>query len=139
MLRSLLLVVVLYFSPAHAASPTTQQILNEVSSELVECSAYFNILSVADENSNHLTRATGWKAIADHALDMALVGTEAAGLKVETVEARLRMYLKEMADRIGMNTSNISILMADYKDRCTEALNEPEKRLAYWQQRLSRP
>jgi hypothetical protein len=42
------------------------------------------------------------------------------------------MAVQDMIKRIDKNTSNISILMADYNDRCIEAMTDPKKRAEYW-------
>ena len=57
----------------------------------------------------------------------------------ETVSARYQMALKDMSDRIGKNTSNISILMVDYNDRCVEAMTDVNKRIQFWMQKLDKP
>jgi len=47
------------------------------------------------------------------ALNKAVIATKEAGLKEEAVGARYNLAIKDMSERIGKNTSNISILMAD--------------------------
>jgi hypothetical protein len=37
-----------------------------------------------------------------------------------------------MSDRIGGNTSNVSILMPVYEELCTQAISEPQRRFEYW-------
>ena len=118
-----------YVSTAHAASPRPEQVTNEVAFELAECAAYFAIFSVAMENSNNPDLAQGFKQYGDDALGKAVIATKKAGLKGETVTARYDMALQEMADRIGNNTSNLSILMADYDDRCIDAMTNVNKRI----------
>jgi hypothetical protein len=124
-------------SAAHAASATPERIINEVAFEMAECAAYFAICSVAMENSPDL--AAGFEKYGDEALRKALVTTRKAGLKDETVVARYDMALQEMGDRIGNNKSNISILVADYDDRCIDAMTDTNKRIEYWRQKLSQP
>jgi hypothetical protein len=126
-------------SPAHAASPSPEQVTNEVTFELAECAAYFAICSAAMENSNNPDLAQGFKKYRDDALGKALIATKKARLKGETVTARYDMALQEMADRIGNNTSNLSILMADYDDRCIDAMTNVNKRIEYWRQKLNQP
>ena len=40
--------------------------------------------------------------------------------------------------RIDMNTSNISVLMNDYRDLCQEVMTDPEKRGRYWTERAAK-
>jgi hypothetical protein len=126
-------------STAHAASPTPEQIVNEVAVEMAECAAYFAICSVALENSNSPDLAEGLKQYGDDALRKALIASRQAGLTDEIVVARYDMALQEMGDRIGNNTSNLSILMADYDDRCIDAMTDVNKRIEYWREKLNPP
>ena len=126
------LLTVFVFSTAYAAPPTPEQVFNEVAHEMIECAAYFGIVSVAMENSNKPDMAEHYKKFGDDALLKALFATKKAGMKDETVSARYQMALNEMSDRIGMNTSNISILMAKYNDVCIEAMTDVNKRLQFW-------
>jgi hypothetical protein len=130
--------VALNVSLAHAASPTPEIVINNYAQELTECAAYYSIVSVAMENSNQPDAAQRSKNISDDALLKALLASEKAGLKSETVKARYEMAITSMVDRIDENTSNISILMADYHELCIEAMTDMEKRLQYWTQKLSR-
>jgi hypothetical protein len=42
------------------------------------------------------------------------------------------MAVADMVKRIDRNTSNISILMADYNELCVEVMTDPKKRGQYW-------
>jgi hypothetical protein len=48
------------------------------------------------------------------------------------------MAVEEMSKRIDMNTSNISVLMNDYRDLCQEVMTDPEKRGRYWTERAAK-
>ena len=41
-----------------------------------------------------------------------------------------------MSDRIGGNTSNVSVLFPEYGELCTQAINEPRQRFEYWNSKL---
>ena len=110
-------------------------VLNNMAQETVECAAYFGVVSVALENSNKLDAAKEYEEFRDKALERAVIVTEKAGLNPETVGARFNVAVTEMTKRIDKNTSNISILMADYKDLCTEVMTNAEKRGRYWMER----
>ncbi len=110
-------------------------VFNSMAHEMVECAAYFAVVSVALENSNDPESAKEYEGFRDMALERAAVVTEQAGLKLETVAARFEMAVKDMTARIDKNTSNISILMTDYHDLCIKVMNEPEKRGQYWIER----
>ena len=115
-----------------AASQESQQVFNDMAMELAECAAYFGIVSIAMENSKKPDQAAEWNKQRDKALEFAAMVTKEAGLKQETVGARFSMAVEDMIKRIDRNTSNISILMADYNERCIEAMTEPKKRARYW-------
>jgi hypothetical protein len=133
------LLLALFVSTAHAASPTPEQIINNVAQEMAECAAYFGVVSVALENSNEPVKAEAFKKFMYDALNKAAIATKEAGLKEETVGARYNLAIKDMSERIGKNTSNISILMGDYDGRCIEAMTDVNKRIEFWRQRLSKP
>ena len=92
-------------------------------------------MSIGFENSNKPDAAKKYEKIRDKALERAVMVTAEAGPKPETVDARFNMAVKEMTKRIDMNTSNISVLINDYGDLCTEVMTDPEKRGDYWTKR----
>jgi len=110
-------------------------VLNNMAQETVECAAYFGIVSVGLENSNKLDAAKKYEEFRDKALERAVIVTKEAGLNPETVGARFDMAVKDMSKRIDKNTSNISMLMADYNDLCIEVMTNVEKRGQYWTER----
>ena len=87
-------------------------------------------MSVALENSNDPNGAKNYNEVMVKALERAALVTEKAGLKPETVEARFKMAADDTMKRIDKNTSNISILMTDYKDLCIEVMTD-----VYWIER----
>ena len=110
-------------------------VFNNMAQETVECAAYFGIVSIGFENSNKPDAAKKYEEVRDTLSSDAAILTEQAGLKAETVGARFNMAVEEMSKRIDMNTSNISVLMNDYRDLCQEVMTDPEKRGRYWTER----
>lgn len=106
--------------------------LNNASHEFVQCAAYFLIVSVAFENSKKPTEAGQYKKISDDALGYAYSSGKTAGLLEETTAARFEMEFVGMSDRIGKNTSNISILGKDYAVSCKYAMENPAERIDAW-------
>jgi len=113
-------------------------IFNNMAQETVECAAYYGVTSVGLENSNKPDTAKKYEELRDKALERAAIITEEAGLKLETLSARFDIAVKEMIERIDKNTSNLSILMADYHDLCTEVMTDAEKRAQYWMERAAK-
>ena len=107
-------------------------VFNNMAQETVECAAYYGVVAVGFENSNEHNAAKKYEEIRDNALERAIAITQQAGLKPETVGARFDMAVTKMSKRIDENTSNISILIADYNDLCIEVMTNMEERAQYW-------
>jgi hypothetical protein len=133
------MVVALVAWTAVAVSQETKQVFNNMAMELAECAAYFGVVSIAMENSNKPEQAKAWEEQRDKALEFAAIVSKEAGLKEETVGARFSMAVEDMSKRIDKNTSNISILMADYNEPCIKAMTDPKERARYWFERLAAP
>ena len=127
-------VLVLASGSAHAVTP--EQVFNEMSHEMVECSVYFTIVTVGLQNSNDLALAEKYERARDDAGAMALKLNKMAGLKDDVAFARIKIAQKMMSDRIGGNTSNVSVLFPEYGELCTQAINEPQQRFEYWNSKL---
>ena len=67
---------------------------------------------------------------------MALKLNKMAGLKDDVAFARIKIAQQMMSDRIGGNTSNVSILIPEYGELCTQAIKEPKQRFEYWNSKL---
>jgi len=119
-------------NPAQAVEDEWKRAMNNLAHEYVYCSAYFAIVAVAAENSGNNKLRDQYNAAGDTALQNALMVGEDAGLLPETHSARLELAVKELADRIGNNTSNISILFRDYSDLCVQAMEDIGARIDYW-------
>ena len=126
--------LVLASSSAHAVTP--EQVFNEMSHEMVECSVYFTIVTVGLQNSNDLALAESYERARDDAGAMALKLNKMAGLKDDVAFDRIKIAQKMMSDRIGGNTSNVSILIPEYGELCTQAIKEPQQRFEYWNSKL---
>ena len=49
---------------------------------------------------------------------------------------RIKIAQKMVSDRVGGNTSNVSVLLPEYGELCTQAINEPQQRFEYWNSKL---
>lgn len=106
--------------------------MNNLAHEYVICAAYFSIVAIAAENSNDAGLAEQYYAVANSALESAAMVGEEANLLPETHGARFDIAVKDMSDRIGGNTSNISILFAAYGESCQETINNMEGRMEHY-------
>ena len=50
--------------------------------------------------------------------------------------ARLELDVKSMASEIGKDISNISILMNKYSNRCEEIMEDPDKMMNEWVEKI---
>lgn len=128
------------FSASFAVDDETEKrMFNELAYEAIECVSYFLITSEGFRNSPNLKGsekgAQDYQKAADKLLMWAFALSKQAGLHPKTVESRLSLEMKDQMKRINNNTSNISILMADYLDSCTEVASDPEKRAELWLKR----
>ena len=126
--------LVLANGSAHAVTP--EQVFNQMSHEMAECSVYFTIVTNGLQNSNDLARAERYERARDDAGAMALKLNKMAGLKDDVAFDRIKVAQKMMSDRIGGNTSNVSVLLPEYGELCTQAINEPQQRFEYWNSKL---
>ena len=126
--------LVLASGSAHAVTP--EQVFNEMSNEMVECSVYFTIVTNGLQNSNDLALSERYERARDDAGAMALKLNKMAGLKDDVAFDRIKVAQKMMSDRIGGNTSNASVLLPEYGERCTQAINQPQQRFEYWNRKL---
>ena len=122
--------------PVIAADEVKQRMFNNMAHEAIQCVSYFMIMSQALKNSPKLEKsaetAIGFENAANKLLGWAIGLSKEAGLKLETVQSRLSMEMKGQMARIDKNTSNISILMADYNEVCVEVASDPKKRVKHW-------
>ena len=119
--------LVLASGSAHAVTP--EQVFNEMSQEMVECSVYFTIVTNGLQKSNDLALAERYERARDDAGAMALKLNKMAGLKDDVALARIKIAQQMMSDRIGGNTSNVSVLLPVYGELCTQAINKPKQQL----------
>lgn len=120
------------------AQPTEDAVrraTNEASFEMVECAAYFMVIS----NGLRQTPGEKFQATADRyeklsgeAMSYGLHMANLIDQKQETVVARLEMATKQMIEEMGNDYVNVSILMNKYGDTCTIAMEDPASRLEYW-------
>lgn len=111
---------------AQEASPRFKAAANNLSHDLVTCSAYFFISSDAVERSGATDASEQYKTAAYNALELAVATGDMVGLLAETHTARLELELDSMKKRIANDYSNISILLRDYSDHCVALLNNPQ-------------
>jgi hypothetical protein len=127
-------------SYAQTVDDQMRRVMNNLSHEYLQCSAYFAVVAVAAENSGNNELRDQYNQIGDTALANAIMVGEEANLLPEVHTARLELAVKEMAERINNDTANISILFRDYADLCKQAMEDIGARMDFWvNQELARP
>ena len=119
--------IVVGFLVSGAVAYDEERAKNNFASELVECSAYFNIGSEGIRRTGKLEAAAQAEANSKVALDAARQYS-----KDEVVLARFKLALEAQANLIGHDYANLSLLITKYGDICKRALENPGDRLQYW-------
>ena len=122
----------------NAASPSKEQVLNNMSHELVECIAYYGIVIDGAEKEKEYALARKYNQVLDKVMEMAIYAGLAAGLNDEAQVARLDIARKTLSEKIDHNLSNIAILNKEYSVVCKEAVEYPDKRVKYWYSKLDK-
>lgn len=133
------IILALSMSSAASSDEHTKGIMkeaaNNVSSELVECSMYFEISSEGLRRSGQRDAADAYKSVSEVALDRALAAAQ-LGRSAEMAEkvtlARAELALKDMIAEMENDISNISILQNNYATRCKTVLEHPKRIMEEW-------
>lgn len=131
MLNILLAVIFLIVStslPANAYD--AERAKNNFSHELAECSVYFLLISEAVSRQN--TQEGDDLSNRYREAGEVLLEGAANFSQPETALARAEISMKEMISKIDNNFENISILMNQYMEQCTQVYQAPEERFQYW-------
>ena len=117
----------------------SKEISNNVSEEYVTCAAYYSIAAEALRRSGELETAAKMAESRNSALQYALIAAK-EGRTQEMAEkvtlARLDLNMKSMTNEIDNDIGNISILMNRYADRCKEIMENPDKIMAEWADKI---
>lgn len=119
----------------------SKELSNNVSEEYVTCAAYYSIASEAIRRSGDIKTAVKYEEARDAALQYALIAAKEGRTKemAEKVTlARLDLNMKSMTKEIDNDIGNISVLMNKYADRCKEILENPDKIMAEWTDKILR-
>ena len=112
-----------------------KEISNNVSEEYITCAAYFSIVSEAMRRSGDAEVASKYEAYRDLAVQYALIAAK-EGRTQEMAErvslARFELNVKSMTNEIDNDIGNISILLNKYSARCKEIMEDPEKVMVEW-------
>jgi hypothetical protein len=117
-----------------------QSAVVKIADEMVECAAYFDVVSVALVNSGARETAEGYVKARKLAVD------RANSLKPGIVDTLYNRLIRDLADRIivanpakhieptltNISIADISLLRTQYGKLCKEVMNSPGARAEHW-------
>lgn len=139
---AVLISLVVLARPA-AAQPTPEEVAAEitdnVSTEFVECGAYFSIAEGAFARDGNHETAQKLRDASDRAIAIALMTAQqnrSKEMAEKVTLARFQSDMDDMGDVIGNNYGNMSLLNSKYVDRCIEALNDSASVMRRWGEKI---
>ena len=115
------------------------EISNNISEEYVTCSAFYFISSKGLKRSGDLETASKYEDYSISAIQFALISSEkdrTQEMAEKETMSRLEIKVKSMLKDIDNNISNISILTDKYLDHCKEIMEDPNKIVAEWTDKI---
>ena len=108
-------------------------IYNNLSSEYMECQHYYLIASEAmktnDPDSKIIKNAVDSSKLAG---ELAFMYGDEAGMTVDGMLARSKLYVDDMLKSMDNNYANISVLLIKYGEKCKSMIETPEVRNQFW-------
>jgi hypothetical protein len=123
--------------------PNSKEIIkeasNNISEEFVTCAAFYSIAAEGLRRSGHLEDAAKMDKARNAALEYALISAK-EGRTIEMAKkvtmARLELNMKSMTNEINNDIGNISILINEYAGCCKEIMENPDKMMAEWADKI---
>ena len=105
-----------------------EQAITNQAHELAECGVYYLIMAECARNTDpesdladNLENSAGWAT--ENAVELS---------NFEVTEARVQLAEKDLRSKMENQCSNASILINEYNDVCSQAVQNPEARKQYW-------
>ncbi|GGI84542.1 hypothetical protein [Shewanella gelidii] len=97
--------------------------------ELASCAAYYEIASTAIASMN----APQMQVVGKRLQKSGIQATEIASQYSEKAQVQKVVAAEKLKQEQALNgSSNLGVLMRQYKEPCKQILAEPQKRLDYW-------
>jgi hypothetical protein len=104
--------------------------LNELSSEMTECSVYFIVSSTCfRDEPKAVATVRDYRRAADEIAQLALKTGEPIGLSVQALAARQKLMFGDMMNSTGKSCVNVSVLLERYGTFCKQLAQTPDTRL----------
>ena len=108
-------------------------IYNNLSSEYTECQHYYLIASEAmktnDPDAKIIKNALDSSKLAG---ELAFMYGDEAGMTVDGMLARSKLFVDVMLKSMDNNYANISVLLIEYGEKCKSMIETPEVRNQFW-------
>jgi len=140
-LPALLFIGALYLTAEEIldSNEISREISNNISMEYVTCAAYSFCASEAFKRSGDLETAAKYEEYRNSAVGYALIAAK-DGRTQEMAEkvtmARLDLKMKSMMSEIDKDIANISILMNKYSGHCKEIMEDPDRMMSEWTDKM---
>ena len=141
MIRTLLVAVAMMFfviiDPLRSEEmdEKTRMAMTNFLYELSECTVYFMIIGEGEGNSGSTIINKNYKKLGKE-MGLATLGiAKSIGMKQEALMTIMQRYSKEMGNQIDNDGINISILVEKHGVFCKDLVENPKKRILYWQNR----
>ncbi|MCF4997412.1 hypothetical protein GIW70_21235 [Pseudomonas syringae] len=120
------LVVLISMLPGIAVAYEPKRAVNNLAHDYAECAAFYTVSSKILQAQEPKLAERMNKAAMD-ALEYSITLTSE-----KLTDARVEMAMKSMIKDLDNDTSNFSIILNKYSDRCGEAMADPKARMDYW-------
>jgi len=108
----------------------SKEIFDNISTEYVTCAAFYFFCSETLRRSGDRETASRYEKVSGSALEFALIAAKKdrdQEMAEKVTKARLDLEMNAMLEQIDKDSSNISILMNTYHDRCNEIMTDSAK------------
>ena len=115
------------------------EISNNISEEYITCSAFYLISSKGFKRSADLETALKYEDYSISAIQFALISSKkdrTQEMAEKDTLSQLDIKVKSMLKDIDNDISNISILTNKYLDHCKEIMEDPNKIVAEWTDKI---
>ena len=127
-------------SPAYSAegmSPIETLAFNNFHHEMVNCIAYYSIVTEGLRQRGDETTASQYRQLIETLFGRVFAVGKKIGMKDDAVQARIRMASKQQIQEIDKNFVNISILLEKYAYQCKTVMENPDARIQSWMKKAA--
>jgi hypothetical protein len=143
-MRTLVTIIIASLPLVVAAQPSaaelTAEVTDNVSTEYVECAAYFAVVQDAFSKSGNAAASAKYNEVSDKAAQFGLMAAQQSRseeMATKVTLSRFETNLKSMQKTIENNYSNIALLSSKYSDSCVEAMTDSTVMIKRWTTKIT--